>query len=163
MLGEPATRKALQVFLAVDRGLRGEDVQPVLLRKLRRDLVLQIARGDGGVAAPDVLGEREVLANVRNLVPLQCLVHDGRGVRAGRAFQVFELEDGGLGTVRQLQHGGVFERVPLSTSGALSKGGDGESEKDGGGEGGEASFFRKAHRGRNSHFRRMTNRFCYSK
>src|ERR1019366_2943703 len=99
VLREPVTREALKIFLAVDRGLRGEDVQTILLGEFRRDLVLQVARRDGGVAAPDVLAKRKVLADIGNLVPLQRLVHDGRGMRTGRALQVFELEDGCLGTV----------------------------------------------------------------
>ena len=90
-------------------GLVGEDGAAVLLGDLGRDLVLDVAGDDGGVAAPDVHPEGEVVADQGDLVVLDGGVDDGEGVGAGGALEVFELVDGDLGSGGGLDHGGVFE------------------------------------------------------
>ena len=52
VVGEPFSGEAGQVILAGDGLLGGEDVATELVAELRRDLVLEVARGDGGVLAP---------------------------------------------------------------------------------------------------------------
>ena len=70
----------------------------ILLGGLGRDLVLDVAGDDGGVTAPDVHLEGEVVADEGNLVVLDGGVDDGIGVGAGGALEVFELVDGDLGS-----------------------------------------------------------------
>lgn len=57
LLGE-----VLEVFLAGDQLLTGEDGTAVFLGQLGIDLVLKIAGGDSGVTTPDVHFEGEVVA-----------------------------------------------------------------------------------------------------
>jgi hypothetical protein len=66
-------------------------------------------------------------------------------VGAGRALEVFVLEDGGAGPGRQLELGGVLEGVALAADGSLGvdEGGDGEGE---GGEDCEAESKVRAHK-----------------
>lgn len=63
LLGE-----ALKVFLGGDGGLGYEDGAAVLFGCLGGDLVLDVACDDGGVEAPDVHLEGEVVADEGNLV-----------------------------------------------------------------------------------------------
>ena len=101
--------EVLQVVLGGDGCLIGEDGAAVLLGVFGRDLVLDVAGDDGGVMAPDVSPEREVVADQGNFVLVDCRVDDGEGVGTGGAFEVFELVDGDLGSGGRLDHGGVFE------------------------------------------------------
>ena len=64
---------------------------------MRARLVLEVARGDGGVKAPDVERPRVVAADEWDLVLGGGRVDDGEGVGAGGALQVFELVDGDFG------------------------------------------------------------------
>jgi len=61
----------------------GEDGTAVVFGGLGRDLVLDVACDDGGVKAPDVHLEGEVVADEGSLVLLHRCVNDGEGVGAG--------------------------------------------------------------------------------
>ncbi len=139
LLGE-----VLEVFLGGDGGLAGEDGSAVVFGELGRDFVLDVASDDGGVAAPDVHVEGEVVADEGDFVVFDGGVDDGEGVGAGGAFEVFELVDGDLGTGGWLDHGGIFEAVAgVGRRGELRDGRQGEEE--GGGEG-ESGHLSETHR-----------------
>jgi len=124
LLGE-----GLEVLLGQDGSLVGEDGATVLFGGLGRDLVLDVARGDGGIEAPDMAAEGEVVADERDLVVLDRGVDDGEGAGAGGAFEVFELVDGDLGAGWRLDEGGVLEGVALACGHSLlSCSGQGEEE-----------------------------------
>ncbi len=108
---EPALGKVLEVFLGGDGGLRGKDGSAILLGGLGRDFVLEVAGVDGGVEAPEVHLEREVVADEGNLVVLDGSLNHGEGAGAGGALEVFKGENSDLGSGGGLEHGGVFEGV----------------------------------------------------
>ncbi len=110
---EPPPRKRLQVILAGDAHLIGEDIATEILRNLGRHLVLEIARRYRRIEAPDVHAQRVIMPHQRDMVPLDRLVHDRKRVRARGALQVFELVDRHLRTCRRLHHRRVFEGVSL--------------------------------------------------
>src|SRR5665213_1573226 len=109
MRTEVLLRKVVEIFLGGDGYLVGEDGAAVVFGGLRGDLVLHVAGDDGGVEAPDVHLEREVVAEDGNLVALGGFVDDGEGMSAGGALEVFEVIDGDSGAGRCLDHGGVPE------------------------------------------------------
>ena len=147
--------EVVEVVLAGDAVLVGEDVAAILLGCAGGDFVLEVAGVDGGLAAPEVLGEGKVMANQGDLVVLDRGVDDGEGVRAGGALQVFELVDLGFFSGGQLERRGVFEVVSgagrergLSVRGA--GGCEGQGQEGCGGEGGEesaAGHGNKTHKG----------------
>jgi len=93
---EELLSEVVEVFLRGNRHLRSKDGPAELLGDLGRDLVLQIASCNRSVAAPDVHLEGEVVADDGNLIALGGGMHDGIGVGAGGALEIFELEDGDL-------------------------------------------------------------------
>ena len=129
LLGE-----GLEVVLAADGDLVGEDGAAEVLGGPRRDLVLDIAGGDGGVEAPEVHAEGEVVAHEGDLVVLDGGVDDGKGVGAGGALEIFELVDGDPGAGGRLDGRGVFEGVTLAGGNGLLRGGGERDEERGGGE-----------------------------
>jgi hypothetical protein len=133
---EVLAREVLQVVLGGYGCLVGEDGATVLLGVLGRDLVLDVAGDDGGVMAPDVSPEGEVVADERNFVLVDGRVDDREGVGTGGALEVFELVDGDLGSGGRLDHGGVFEGgAGVWRGGGLGEGGcaawDGEQKSGG--------------------------------
>src|ERR1035438_6984372 len=74
-------------------------------------LVLQITRADGAVEGPDVLGQREVVAEKRNVVLLRRLDLDGVGAGAQGTAEILEDDDGYIGVLGRAQDRGVFEVV----------------------------------------------------
>lgn len=106
LLGE-----VLEVFLGGDELLTGEDGAAIVFCQLGINLVLDVARSDGGVPAPDVHFQREIVANEGNLVVLNGCVNDGKGAGAGGALQVFKFVDGDFGSGWGLDHGGIAEGV----------------------------------------------------
>lgn len=77
MVLKPQTCERAQVVLVRDQRLRGEDIPPEVVGQLGRDLVLQVARGDGRVQAPDVKGPGEIVADEGNLVLVAGCVNVG--------------------------------------------------------------------------------------
>ena len=106
LLGE-----VLEVVLAGDGLLAGEDGAAVVFGEFGIDLVLDVAGCDGRVAAPDVHIEGEVVTDEGNLVVFDGGMDDGEGMGAGGALEVFELVDGDFGAGGRLDHGGVAEGV----------------------------------------------------
>jgi hypothetical protein len=104
-------RECVEVFLRGDGHLVGEDGAAILFSGLGGDLVLNVAGRDGGVEAPDVHAEGKVVAQEGNFVLVDGRVHDGEGVGAGGAFEVFKLVDGDRGALGGAEHGGVFEAL----------------------------------------------------
>jgi len=129
--------KGLEVFLAGDGRLAGEDGAAKVFGGARRNLVLDVARSDGRVEAPDVSAEGEVVADEGDFVLLDGGVNDREGAGAGGTLEIFKLIDGDLRAGWRLDGRGVLEGVALAGgNGDLSGGGERE-EKDGSGyEGG---------------------------
>jgi len=100
-------REGREVFLGGDGLLTGEDGAAIVFGGLRGDLVLDVTGDDGGVKAPDVHLQGEVVAEEGNLVLVDGRVDNGEGVGAGRAFEIFELVDSDGGAGRGAEHGGV--------------------------------------------------------
>src|ERR1017187_4724640 len=111
VLLHPAARELLQIILVVDQALRGEDVTAELVGEFGADFVLQITRADGAVEGPDVLGQREVVAEKRNVVLLRRLDRDGVGAGAQGTAEILEYDDGYLAAGGRAQDRGVFEVV----------------------------------------------------
>jgi hypothetical protein len=164
VVGEPLAGEGGEVVLAGDGLLSGEDVAAELVGEFGRDLVLEIARGDGGVLAPLVGLDEEVVAEEGDFVVLDGGVDDGCGVGAGGALEVFELDDGGFLAGRELEGRGVLE-VSAGAGGTgdvLGVSGGGEREEGGGehcgNDGGEAESAKdhrcKTHKGYERYFRR---------
>jgi len=131
---EEVVSELLEVVLAVDAVLRGENLAAVVGGEVGGDFVLQIARIERGLGAPDVAGDLEIVAHEGDVVLLERGVDDGEGARAGGALEVFPLDDGDLGAGGGLEHGGVFEGGHLSADGGLGgergrRGGGGERQK----------------------------------
>ena len=83
---EEPPREVQHVVLAGNAGLRSKHSAAILVRRLRRHLVLQIARPHRRVEAPDMLLQREVPAHNRNIVVRRRLMHDGEcGAQAGHS------------------------------------------------------------------------------
>lgn len=121
--------EVLEIFFRGDGGLVGEDGSAVLVGLFGTDLVLNVAGGDGGVVAPDMHFEREVVADEGEMVVIDGLVDDGIGMGAGRALEVFKLDDGDAGSGRWLEQGSVFELVAgVGRGGVLREGGCAKSE-----------------------------------
>ena len=99
--------EGVKVILRSDGDLVGKDGTAIVLGGLRRDLILDVARDDGSVPAPDVHLEGEIMADERDLVLLDGRMDDGEGVGTGRALEIFELVDGDRDTGRGAEHGGV--------------------------------------------------------
>ena len=138
VLLEPGAGVVLKVVLAGDGGLGGEDVTAVVLGGLGGDLVLEVAGGDGGVEAPDVHLEGEVVADEWDVVFVDGCVDDGEGAGAGGALEVFELVDRDAGSCGWLDHGGIAEGVGLvGWQGRLRGGGMGNGGREESEEGGE--------------------------
>lgn len=108
---KPTLSEVAKVFLRGDGGLGGEDCSAILLGSPGRDFVLKVASVDGGVEAPKVHLEGEVVADEGNLVVLDGSLNHGEGAGAGGALEVFKGEDGDLCSGGGLEHGGVFEGV----------------------------------------------------
>ena len=126
---EEVLGEALEVFLGGDGLLVGEDGSAIILGLFGIDLVLDVAGDDGGVVAPDVHLEGEVVAKIGEVVVLDGLVDDGEGVSAGGAFEIFELDDGDAVTSGRLEQRGVFELVAgVGRGGVLREGGCAEGE-----------------------------------
>ena len=133
---EPALSEFLEIFLGRDGGLGGEDGSAVFFGGFGRHLVLNVAGVDGGVEAPEVHLEGEVVADEGNLVVIDCGLDHGEGARAGGALQVFKGIDGDLGSGGGLEHGGVFEGVSrVGGHRILRVGWNQEGEKQGGRDG----------------------------
>lgn len=141
--------EVIEVFLGGDGGLVREDGAAILFGGLGRDLVLDVAGDDGGVAAPDVHLEGEVVADQGNPVVVDGFMNHGKGAGAGGALEVFELVDGDLRSSGWLEHGGVFEGLAgAGRKGGLSDGGGaGEQSEAEGGGGRETDHECKTHRG----------------
>ena len=113
MLLEVALGKGLQIVFAGDGHLVLKDGSAEVFCGLWRDLVLNVPGRDGGVAAPDMHLERPVMPEKRNPVVFGGLMDDGKGMGAGGALKIFELDDGhtraGRGTKWSgvLHHGGL--------------------------------------------------------
>lgn len=152
---EPLAGEVVEVVFAGNRVLAREDVAAILFGCGGRDLVLEVTGVDGGLAAPEVLGEGEVMAEERNFIVFGGGVDDGEGVGAGGALEVFKLVDGGFIAGRELERRGVFEVV----SGAWRERGlglrlmgssEGQGEQGCGGNGGKegaAGHGSKTHKG----------------
>ena len=155
---EPLAGEVVEVVLAGDGVLVGEDVAPILLSDGGRDFVLEIAGGDGGVAAPEMLLEGEVVADKGDFIVIDGGVNDGEGARAGGALQVLELVDLGFLAGGQLEDGGVLELVSGTRGkGGLGAGGGRDHGQQGSGEDGEegaASHRYKTHKGYYGYFSR---------
>jgi hypothetical protein len=133
---EPALSEVLEIFLGRDGGLGGEDGSAVFLGGFRRHLVLNVAGVDGGVEAPEVHLEGEVVADEGNLVVIDGGLDHGEGACAGGALKVFKGIDGDLGSGGGLEHGGVFEGVArVGGRRILRVGWNQEGEKQGGRDG----------------------------
>jgi hypothetical protein len=121
--------EGVKVILGSDGDLVGKDGAAVVFGGLRRDLVLDVAGDDGGVPAPDVHLEGEVLADKGDLVLLDGRMDYWKGVGASRALEVFELVDGDGDASGSAQHGGVTVTRRLGES--WNAGGKGEEQGGG--------------------------------
>ena len=91
-----------QDFEGGDGGLVGEDLVAVIVAELF-GLGVEEAGVDGGLGAPGVVREREVVANPRNLVLIGGLAKERVFVAADRALHVFEFDDGHARPGRRLE------------------------------------------------------------
>ena len=123
-------------FGAGDGGLVGEDGVAVLVAE---GLALQVepAGVDGGVEAPVVEGEREIVARPGNLVGGGGFFEEAVGVGAVGALEVFEFDDGYARAGGRTERGGVVDLGSAGWRGELGVGGGGRGEKRGGGKGQE--------------------------
>ena len=121
-------------FGAGDGGLIREDGVAVLVAD---GLALEVepAGVDGGVKAPCVEGEREVVADPGDFILGSGLFKEGIGVGTVGALQVFELDHGHAGASWWVQGCRVLDRSSLRRRREL--GADAGDEKCGAGEGKE--------------------------
>jgi hypothetical protein len=147
LLGE-----ALEVILAGDGLLAGEDGAAIVFGQLGVDLVLDVAGGDSCITAPEVHFEGEIVADQGYFVMVDGCVDDGKGTGAGRALEVFELVDGDFGSDGRLDHGGIAEGVrgvrrggELGVRGSGDREGEGEGSESGAGPG-QAGHVSETHR-----------------
>jgi len=106
---EPGTRESEEVVAAADAGLTGEDIAAEVFGEFRGYVIFEIAGVDGGCAGPGVTGDDVVVVNAGDAVVVHRGVDDGRGEAAERALEVFELDDGQLGSGRRFECRGVFK------------------------------------------------------
>src|ERR1035437_8048191 len=112
---EEPPRKAQHVVLAGNACLRGKYRSTIVLRRLRRNLVLQIPRPHRRVEAPDVHSpQRKVPPHQRNIVMRRRRMNNRKRMGARRALQVLELDDRHPRPRRRLEHRRILERIPRS-------------------------------------------------
>ena len=127
-----------------DGGLVGEDLIAVLVAE-GFGFGVEPAGVDGGLSAPRVVGEREVVADEGDVVLHGGLADDGVDVAADGALHVFKLDDGYAGSGGRLDGRGVVDLGERRSGGWTPelglRGGGGENRQ------GESGFREGKHRG----------------
>ena len=81
-----------------------EDIVAEIIAQLLRTGI-EIARDDGRVVRPVMHGQREIVADDRNLVGSGGLFHQGRGAATVGTLQVFKNNQGDLGALGRSERG----------------------------------------------------------
>jgi len=132
--GGEALRELLKLVEGLDGDLVGENRIAVIVAE-GFAFGVEEAGVDGGLEAPIVLGEREIVANPGDVVFGGGLFEEGVGVGAVGALEVFKLDDGDACAGRRLEGRGVVDlgsgrRAELGVGGDGERGG-GDQGKDG--------------------------------
>ena len=107
--GGEALRELLKLVGGFDGGLVGEDLVAIVVAEGLAFGVKE-ARVDGGLEAPVVHGEREVVADPGDVVFGGGLNEERVGAGAVGALEVIKLDDGDACAGRRLEGGGVVDR-----------------------------------------------------
>ena len=127
--GGEALREVLELAGGFDGDLVGEDLVAIVVAE-GFAFGVEEAGVDGGLEAPGVLGEREVVADPGDVVLCGGLFEEGVGLGAVGALHVFELDDGDACAGRRLEGGGVVD-LGGGRRAELGAGGDGEQRGEG--------------------------------
>jgi len=135
--GGEALGELLELVGGFDGDLVGEDLVAIVIAE-GLTLGVEETGVDGGLEAPVVLGEREVVANPGDVVFGSGLFEEGIGVGAVGALEVFKLDDGDASAGRRLKRGGVVHlgggrRAELGVGGGRAeeeRGGDQGKSRD---------------------------------
>ena len=114
-----------------DGDLVGEDIVSVSVADCFA-LGVKEAGVDGGVEAPGVQGEGEVVADPGDVVGGRGIFEHGVGAAAVGALHVFKFDDGYAGTGGGTEGGRVVDRGSRGRRAELGVGGGGGEEKRGG-------------------------------
>ena len=107
-LGE-LLRPGVEVGERFDRHLVGEDVIAIVVAQLYA-LGVEEACVDGCLTAPDMAGNKKVVANPGNLILGGCSHELRVGLSAQRAFEIVKLHDGDFCAGGRLESGRVVDR-----------------------------------------------------
>lgn len=134
LLSERLRELAEEVGAVGERGLAGEDEVAILVAEGLAFGVKE-AGVDGGVEAPGVHGEREIVADPGDVVGGRGFFEDGVGAAAVGALHVFKFDDGYAGASRGMEGGGVVDLGSGRRCAELGVGGGGEEKRGGEGQG----------------------------
>ena len=107
-LGGKLLRELLEIVGSLDGGLVGEDLVAVVVAE-GLAFGVEEAGVDGGLEAPVVLGQREVVADPGDVVFGGGVFEQGVGAGAVGALEVFKLDDGDASAGGRLEGGGVVD------------------------------------------------------
>ena len=108
MGGGEALGEVLELAEGLDGNLVGEDGVAVVVAE-GLAFGVEEAGVDGGLEAPVVLREREIVADPGDRILFGGLFEEGIGAGAVGALEVFKLDDGDAGAGRGLEGGGVMD------------------------------------------------------
>ena len=136
VLGGPFLRELLEIAGSLDGRLIGEDVVAIVVAEGLAFGVKE-AGVDGGLEAPVVLREREVVADPGDVVFGGGVFEEGVCAGAVGALEIFKLDDGDASAGGRLEGGGIVDlggigRAELGVSRGGDQRGEGEGERKAG-------------------------------